>query len=663
LWIRGGYGNHHEEHAAFKHAAFKGNLKPLCSSCASWLLRSFVFRVFAIKLNLSTYWKLGFVNLLRVAYYKFQLHSGQFQKRLPIGKPISAPFFKGSRRSTFNTLVCPDDASLLLQGQLRYFSHQLTPVSDPPDWFVNPETGVEFPNKGHWSTIGDFGHGDIKLIWEPSRFQWLVLAAQGCATTEENDYLALINRWLSDWSEKNPLNQGANWKCAQESSIRLMNLLMAALILGEYQQPTPALVQMVREHGQRIYPTLHYAIAQDNNHGTSEVSALFIAGAWLKRVGKENFESTQWLLRGRSGLEERTAHLVEKDGSFSQHSVNYHRLFLETISLVEFWRKECDQPAFSASYYQRVTSAIDWLWQMTDPVTGDVPNLGANDGAQLLQLAGSSYRDFRPSVQFVSAMFMKKRVCSKECDGLLEWFGFECDSLTTIEERRSSKLFEDGGYASLVGESCSGVLRFPRFRFRPSHADLMHLEIMDQGISVVRDGGSYSYNTDVKWLNYFPGVESHNTIEFDRSEPMPRLSRFLFGKWPEVDSQEWVVSESETRWSGGYKDYLGRIHHRTVQLDGRKWQIEDIVSGFTSSAILRWRLIPAEWVLDGEKIISDKATILIETNGVVIERMELVDGWESRYYNAKSQVLVLEVEIRQAGTLFTKIELPSLHNR
>ena len=282
-----------------------------------------MFRAYAIKLKLTTYWKLGVENLLRVAYYKFQLRSGQFQKRLPIYKPITGPFYKGSQQSTSNALLCPDDAPLLLQGQLRYFSHQLTSVSDPPDWFVHSETGVKFPNRGHWSKIGDFGHGDIKLIWEPSRFQWLVLVAQGYATTGDNDYLALINRWLSDWSEKNPLNQGSNWKCGQESSIRLMNLLTAALILGEHQQPIPSLVQIVREHSLRIYPTLHYAIAQDNNHGISEVAALFIAGAWLKMVDQETAESKQWLRRGRSGLEERIAHLVEKDGSFSQHSVNY----------------------------------------------------------------------------------------------------------------------------------------------------------------------------------------------------------------------------------------------------------------------------------------------------------------------------------------------------
>jgi hypothetical protein len=621
-----------------------------------------VIRASGIKVKLATYWKLGIGNLLRVAYYKFQLCSGQFQKRLPIGKPIFAPFFKGSRRSTFNTLVCPDDASLLLQGQLRYFSHQQTPVSDPPDWFVHSETGVEFPNRGHWSTIGDFGHGDIKLIWEPSRFQWLVLAAQGYVTTEGNDYLALINHWLSDWSEKNPLNQGTNWKCAQETAIRLMNLLTAALFLGDYQQPTPGLVQMVREHCQRIYPTLHYAIAQDNNHGTSEFAALFIAGAWLNKIGKENYESTQWLLRGRSGLEERISHLVAKDGSFSQHSVNYHRLFLETISLVEFWREEFEQPAFSSGYYQRVKAAIDWLWQMTDPITGDTPNLGANDGAQLLQLSGGGYRDFCPSVQFATALFTKQRKYSKECNYLLEWFGLETDSLTEMEEQRTSKLFENGGFASLVGESCSGILRFPHFRFRPSHADLMHLEIMDQGIPVVLDGGSYSYNTDAKWLSYFPGVESHNTIEFDHSEPMPRLSRFLFGAWPEIDFQEWNVTDNVTRWSGGYQDYLGRSHQRIVQLNGRIWQINDQISGLKDNAVLRWRLIPAEWRLEGSMLVSDKATIVIDAEDTKIEKMEVVDGWESRYYNSKSKVPVLEVLVTQAGRLLTTIELPQLNS-
>jgi hypothetical protein len=609
--------------------------------------------------KIVTYWKLGLINLLRVAYYKLQIRLGIFRRKLPIGQPIDAPFFLKNGLLVDKTDI-PVDASLLLQGQLRYFSYQLVSVSNPPNWFYHPEIEKEFPYENHWSSIGDFDSGDIKLIWEQSRFHWLVLAAQGYVATGDYSYVDLINRWLADWSVHNPVNQGANWKCGQESSIRLMNLLLAAFTLNAYKNPTPALVKTMIEHGQRIYPTLHYAVAQDNNHGTSEVVALFIVGAWLQMVGEESTESKKWLNRGRSGLEERVNHLIAEDGSFSQHSVNYHRLLLDTLSLAEFWRLETEQLKFSAKFYLQVNLAIEWLWQMTDSVTGDAPNLGANDGAQLFQLTGDGYRDFRPSIQLATALFLAGRAYGEKSDHILYWLKIDADKLFDMGQSKKSKIFKSGGYVSLVGESCEGLLRFPNFRFRPGHADLMHLEIMDHGKSVVCDGGSYSYNRGAKWLGYFSGVESHNTVQFDSSEPMPRLSRFLFAEWPETDDFFWDSSDSSANWSGGYTDYLGRKHHRTVELTGRNWRVVDKVSGFKERAILRWRLVSAEWTLTDYRLFSERAIITLETDGVVIDRMELVKGWASRYYNEKNEIPVLEVEVRENGVLTTTIELPKL---
>ena len=79
-----------------------------------------------------------------------------------------------------------------------------------------------------WWKISDFnnGVGDIKTLWEVSRFDWLLkmgrLVAQGDVTKLEN-----MNQWISDWTLNNPPYYGPNWKCAQEASIRLINIALA----------------------------------------------------------------------------------------------------------------------------------------------------------------------------------------------------------------------------------------------------------------------------------------------------------------------------------------------------------------------------------------------------------------------------------------------------
>jgi hypothetical protein len=159
-----------------------------------------------------------------------------------------------------------------------------------------------------------------------------------------------------------------------------MHLAISALLLGQIQNPEAGLIDLVAMHLARIDSTLSYAIAQDNNHGTSEAAALFIGGTWLDCVRPDKV-SSRYCLRGRKWLENRTRRLIETDGSFSQYSVNYHRVVLDTLSMVEIWRCELSLPCLSDTFYERCRVAMDWLRMFTQPETGDAPNIGANDGA------------------------------------------------------------------------------------------------------------------------------------------------------------------------------------------------------------------------------------------------------------------------------------------
>ena len=81
-------------------------------------------------------------------------------------------------------------------------------------------------------------------------------------------------------------------------------------MLGQVSRPEPGLPALLAVHLKRIAPTLHYAMAQDNNHGTSEAAALFIGGSWLASLGLPGGE--RWARRGRHWLENRAERLTEE---------------------------------------------------------------------------------------------------------------------------------------------------------------------------------------------------------------------------------------------------------------------------------------------------------------------------------------------------------------
>lgn len=602
-------------------------------------------------LMVRTYVALGVINIARVAIYRIGLRLGVHPVLRGRAELVEGDFF--AQQAMVRRDLQPPT---LWTRHMQCFGYSLDAVlPEIPDWHRNPLTGVRHSMADKpWHTISDFDSqvGDIKGIWELSRFDWvLALTQQACAGNA--DAAHRLNAWLNDWVVKNPPYCGPNWKCGQEASIRVMHLAMASVIAGTYKHPSRPLLVLIKAHLLRIAPTISYAIAQDNNHGTSEAAALFIGGSWLRLAG--DADGVRWEDTGRKWLEERAGRLIAPDGSFSQHSATYHRVALDTYSMVEVWRRHTGQAALSAVAQSRLAAAANWLFQMTQPDSGDAPNLGSNDGAHLLRITDADYRDFRPSIQLGIALFCNaKAYVDERSDLALQWLGIP------VPEQRygaaSSAEFRDGGYAVLRSAGRFALLRYPRFRFRPCQSDVLHVDLWSDGVNVLRDAGTYSYNAGDNWLNYFGGTASHNTVQFDDRDQMPRLGRFLFGAWLRASRVDALVdSGGAAGFGAAYRDRNGASHHRSLRLCGAKLQVDDCVAGFRKRALLRWRLAPGTWTVDGNAVTNGKHRLSVRGD-MAIRRFGLTEGWESRYYLRKTPTPVLEVEITEPGTLITEYQ-------
>lgn len=622
-----------------------------------------------LPLVLKTCRKLGLLSIVRVINYRVACKSGLYQLLQPVQRwqGVNAFFEPSAVPATLPGLPSPcrdaitARAMSMLEGHMDYFSYHRRQIGSPPDWFLDPFSGKQLLHKGHWSKLDEFSGADIKNVWEASRFEWAPLFARAWRCSGDRRYLDTLNLWLHDWVIKNPTNSGPNWKCGQEASIRIINLLLAAFILGTHRQPSACLKELIQLHCSRVLPTIHYALAQNNNHGTSEAAALYIGGLWLLNVMPSlhlKLQAQRWQTAGRRYLEDRVLTLVAEDGSFSQYSVNYHRVMLDTLCQAEIWRREFGDHAFSEKYQRRCSAAVDWLRQFSDDISGAAPNFGANDGARLYSLSSTPYRDFRSSIQLAAVLFNNSRAYpSGSWDEPLQWLGLE-ESPFLGASHAPMVVHNDGGDVILRNGNTFAMIRFAAFRFRPSHADCLHIDLWHDGQNILRDGGTYSYNTSQEWLDYFTGSKSHNTIQFDDRNQMPRLGRFLFGEWLAMNQcGDPVSSNGQLTWTSAYCDWKLARHRRTVSLDRLVLTVEDKIEGFKEKAVLRWRLAPVQWILEGTDCSSQLAQLQIITDAPV-RRLELLQGWESLYYQHKSELPVLEVEVPPGQwTITTKITL------
>ncbi len=599
--------------------------------------------------------RLGIGNVCRLLGYRFLTLTGYYRWRLPAGQTYSGPFFVADGEE--RVLVAPgrevELADRILAGELPFFSWDWRRVGFPPDW----SSAVDKPLP-HWSRLDEFAGGDIKDAWEPSRFAGLQLLARAACRVKDSRFVEACNAWIGSWVEANPFNSGVQWKCAQETALRLLATVVSANLLERDAGicPTPALMRFVREHARRIYPTLVYAIAQDNNHATSEAAGLFVAGAFLRSHGFVDGESNSWLKTGRRLIEARLQRLIMPDGSFSQHSVTYHRLMLDTMSVAEIWRLRISERPWTARTQERLAKASRWMETIIDPASGDAPNLGANDGANFFADGQSPYRDFRGSANLATCLFLGRRSVAGVGSQHLELtLGFKEPPLAVSPPLEGLEIFPDGGYAIWIFGRARLLLRLPIFRFRPSHCDVLHLDLFWQGVNLLRDGGSFSYNSKPDRSNYFAGVASHNTVQFDGRDQMPRIGRFLWGEWPHGCWSR----EGESALSASYTDWKGARHERRLRIEGGVIHVDDFVSGFTSSAVQRWRLPPGELKLTGMQIKNDSCTFDFSGDGEL--EVRIVDGQESRCYHSTSPVRVVEVERRTPGRISARISLLKDH--
>ncbi|MFI3246855.1 MAG: heparinase, partial [Ferrimonas sp.] len=181
----------------------------------------------SLKLKAQTAFDLGLLNLARVASYKFGVRTGFNPVKRISQSTITGKLFRHS--------VC---LSEFKQNQ----PYQFSPFGWLPDlsvqnikWDRSVLTGCYFSEMNQpWFNLSDFNSdvGDIKGIWEASRFDWaLGLAIDYLAGREAA--LDDLNAAAKSWLDKNPPYLGPNWKCGQEASIRVMHLAFTAKLLNQ----------------------------------------------------------------------------------------------------------------------------------------------------------------------------------------------------------------------------------------------------------------------------------------------------------------------------------------------------------------------------------------------------------------------------------------------
>ncbi|MDJ1483520.1 alginate lyase family protein [Cytophagaceae bacterium YF14B1] len=617
--------------------------------------------------------------LFRVSY-EVKKRSGWLQRTFPTNVPFTAfttlegwqgqpvHFFFPSREALTqikndsvldeNTLESLSvENELINTGHIPFFNASFQYLGKDYNWLTHPETKYQYSPIQHWSTIRELDPkiGDIKFVWEKSRFAYLYPVIRYDFHTQ-TDRAAFVFHEIEDWIEKNPLNCGPNYVCSQETSLRILNWTFAL----HYYKNSPELtedrfqtiIHSIYWQAQHVAANINFSrIAVRNNHAITECLGLYLVGLLYPFFP----ESAEWKKNGKQWLTEEGLYQIYEDGSYLQFSMNYHRVTMQLFTWA-FIMAERNGDRFEDKLYDRVYKSLNLLYQHQDNVTGHLPNYGANDGALFFRLNSCTYRDYRPQLNALYYFFHQKPLYT---NGIWNedvfWYGLQVQRKQTFSFPAFPK---DQSFASpLVLDKNSGrqtgffVLRDPdkfvsvrcgNHPDRPSQADNLHVDIWYKGINLMRDAGSYKYNTEPGLLKYFMGTASHNTIQLGDQDQMLKGGRFIWYYWSQsagatlTDQGDRIVFEGKVH---VYQQVHSKIfHHRKIvqYKNELRWEIEDTlllpeeIQQKNRPVYQRWHPHP-DFEAQGWKIASEDKN----GNSIVLQTK---DGWYSSFYGVKEPI-------------------------
>lgn len=601
-----------------------------------------------VRLALELYKNMGFRYVKYRIIHELEKKTGRLKARHPqdlrLENPVSVADWRNEKKYfNFSDLPHLDEnskvklkevAERILADDVLFFNAEWHHLGKEYDWITNPINNFRYNIAKHWSEIQDLSEeaGDIKYVWEKSRFSWL-LSIIRYDHYFETDLSEFVFKEIESWIDHNPINMGPNWRCSQEVSLRIFNWYFA---LCYYQNSKALTSERWAKIQQVIFASLHHVyhhidfsrIAVRNNHAITETLFLALSNIMFPFIA----QTQRWSKDGRKWFEQEIAYQIYDDGTFLQFSMNYHRVVIQLLTLGLSVAERAGNP-FSKLVYKKAYASVEFLYQCLQEENGWLPNYGSNDGALFFPWSNTDYRDYRPQLNalhyfLTGTKFYADSVIAAE----VNWWNLSPSKIMSFDPIRKFegiKEYPVGGYIIIRDVDSFTFVRCGDHKDRPAHADNMHLDIWVKGENILRDSGTYKYNTSLSLLNYFMGSASHNTVMVNGKSQMLKGSRFIWYYWTQKKNS--VIQESEDAYifdgtiaAFQYLNKKAKHSRKITKIKGQnRWIVNDQV----------WELdnLPKEqiWHLDDANV-----SFIAKENDVNLKADEIT-SFRSDYYGLK----------------------------
>jgi len=466
-------------------------------------------------------------------------------------------------------------ADRIIRGDFALLGYEALQLADPAGglrWNYDPTTGVEAP-RTYWTGINFLDPqvvGDVKVVWELSRFQFVFDLGKAFALTGDDRYAQTYFELFEDWHLKNPPGTGMNWCSGLELAFRAISWVWGHYLFLDADSYSPRIAwELLRSlviHARRIEAYLAYFTAP-NTHLLGEALGLFYVGLFLPELP----EAEKWKRLGTKILVAESEKQIRPDGGHFEQSAYYHRYALDFYQQFIIL---CDLNGLDlpGDFRDRIEKMAEFALYAMLP-DGRLPMIGDADGGKALQLERCDPNDARPALSTAAVLFGRGDFklgaggLREETLYLLGTRGAE--ALAAIEDAPPGKTSVHrpdagwfflrsgwGPYANYLYFDCGPQGMGPGGH---GHADMLGIEVAAFGRPIIIDPGTYIYTVSEQWRDHFRGTRAHNTIAVDDLDQAVPTKPF---KWENLPRYEVLTAHI-----GDTLDFIDARHYGYERLE------------------------------------------------------------------------------------------------
>ena len=393
-------------------------------------------------------------------------------------------------------------------------------LSDSAVWFYDPVSKTYIDNYDDYidGLENDF---DLRIVWELNRLQFLLPLAQASKITGDRIYVDYALKILNNWIFQNGYESGSNWIDAQESGIRLVNVLLFKEIVERMGCKILLPKYFVFYH-------LNFLVSKisinrvTHNHFFTESCSLY---ASLLLLNPSSFSFISFFMAEVICLEVNKQ--LDSSGFSYEGSSNYTLFVYDALALVS--ALEIDRNTIRLSKkisYENLALCCDAF----DLRNGDIVKIGDADCGRYVKvnwladlsrplerkLFKSFVNKYNEGLHYLDSLFMNQIVNVKADKQIYSDYQNNRAGLF-ISTKNSKKIVIQSGATQRSNHVSIGH----------SHSDLMSFMYFIDGQIILIDPGTYLYMNGLNQRHTLRAAKRHNCVLVDNQEYIEQGKSFF----------------------------------------------------------------------------------------------------------------------------------------